>query len=147
MAFCPPVSAISTGIGPSRAARARWISCAVSVEPVNATPATLGSATMRAPTSAPGPGSRCRTSPGTPACCSSATARAAISGVCSAGLASTALPAASAAATWPVKIASGKFHGLMQANTPRPSSHSSFDSPVGPGMRRGAPKSSRARSA
>ena len=41
-------------------------------------------------------------------------------GVCSAGLASTALPAASAAATWPVKIASGKFHGEMQANTPRP---------------------------
>ena len=32
-------------------------------------------------------------------------------GVCSAGLASTGLPAASAAATWPVKIASGKFHG------------------------------------
>ena len=30
----------------------------------------------------------------------------------------TALPAASAAATWPVKIASGKFHGLMQATTP-----------------------------
>ena len=37
-------------------------------------------------------------------------------GVCSAGLASTVLPAASAAATWPVKIASGKFHGEMQAN-------------------------------
>ena len=32
----------------------------------------------------------------------------------------TALPAASAALTWPVKIASGKFHGLMQAKTPRP---------------------------
>ena len=29
-----------------------------------------------------------------------------------------ALPAASAAATWPVKIASGKFHGLMQATAP-----------------------------
>jgi hypothetical protein len=43
----------------------------------------------------------------------------AISGVCSAGFASTALPAASAAAIWPVKIASGKFHGLMQAKTPR----------------------------
>ena len=41
-------------------------------------------------------------------------------GVCSAGLAATALPAASAAATWPAKIASGKFHGLMQTNTPRP---------------------------
>jgi hypothetical protein len=38
---------------------------------------------------------------------------AAISGVCSAGLASTALPAISAAAIWPVKMASGKFHGLI----------------------------------
>ena len=40
-------------------------------------------------------------------------------GVCSAGLASTALPAARAAAIWPVKIASGKFHGLMQVQMPR----------------------------
>jgi hypothetical protein len=49
----------------------------------------------------------------------SSAARAAMSGVCSAGLASTALPAASAAAIWPVKIASGKFQGLMQTKTPR----------------------------
>ena len=48
----------------------------------------------------------------------SSTARAAISGVCSAGFATTALPVARAAATWPVKIASGKFHGEMQAITP-----------------------------
>ena len=47
----------------------------------------------------------------------------------------TVLPAASAAATWPVKIASGKFHGLMQTNTPRPRSASSLRSPVGPGQR------------
>jgi hypothetical protein len=46
------------------------------------------------------------------------TACAAISGVCSAGFASTVLPAASAAATWPMKIASGKFHGLMQTTGP-----------------------------
>ena len=46
---------------------------------------------------------------------------------------SRVLPAASAAATWPMKIASGKFHGLMQTNTPRPCSCSSLDSPVGPG--------------
>ena len=55
---------------------------------------------------------------GTPAACSARTAAAATSGVCSAGLASTVLPAASAAATWPVKIASGKFHGLMQTTGP-----------------------------
>ncbi|MCY1455840.1 hypothetical protein D9M71_730070 [compost metagenome] len=46
------------------------------------------------------------------------TAWAAINGVCSAGLASTVLPAASAAATWPLKIASGKFHGLMHTTGP-----------------------------
>ncbi|MCY1449229.1 hypothetical protein D9M71_659550 [compost metagenome] len=46
------------------------------------------------------------------------TAWAAISGVCSAGLASTVLPAARAAATWPVKIARGKFHGLMHTTGP-----------------------------
>ena len=44
----------------------------------------------------------------------------ATSGVCSAGLATTLLPATSAAAIWPMKIASGKFHGEMQTKTPRP---------------------------
>jgi hypothetical protein len=46
------------------------------------------------------------------------TAVAAISGVCPAGFASTGLPAARAALTWPTKIASGKFHGLMHATGP-----------------------------
>ena len=61
-----------------------------------------------------------------------------MSGVCSAGLATTALPAASAPAIWPVKIASGKFHGLMQTKTPRPRVRNSLLSPVGPGSARGA---------
>jgi hypothetical protein len=46
------------------------------------------------------------------------TLSAATSGVSSAGLASTGLPATSAAASCPVKIASGKFHGLMQTTGP-----------------------------
>ena len=71
----------------------------------------------------------------------------AISGVAGAGLATTALPAASAAVICPVKIASGKFHGLMQTNTPRPCSESVLRSPVGPGICAGAPKSSRPRAA
>ena len=70
----------------------------------------------RAPTVSPRPGSSCSASRGTPAARSTRTASAATSGVCSAGLASTGLPAASAAATWPVKIASGKFHGLMHTH-------------------------------
>ena len=82
-----------------------------------------------------------------PACSISRTACAATSGVCSAGFATTALPAASAAATCPAKMASGKFHGLMQTNTPRPCSESSLLSPVGPGMRSGLPNSSLARAA
>ena len=39
-------------------------------------------------------------------------------GVCSADLARTALPADNAAAIWPVKIASGKFHGDIHVNIP-----------------------------
>jgi hypothetical protein len=98
----------------------RLIRRATSVEPVKATPADAGIRQQRGAKSGPLPGSRCSTSPGTPAACNSRTAAAATSGVCSAGLASTALPVTSAAATWPVKIASGKFHGLMHRNTPRP---------------------------
>ena len=58
-------------------------------------------------------------STGIPASRSNCTARKAISGVCGAGLARTGLPATSAAAIWPVKMASGKFHGEMQAKGPR----------------------------
>ena len=55
-------------------------------------------------------------------------------GVCSAGLATTVLPAINAAVTWPMKIASGKFHGEIATNTPRPRSRSILLSPVGPGI-------------
>ncbi len=89
------------------------------VEPVNTTPAMFGCATSAAPTVSPGPCSSCRASAGTPAACSSRTASSATPGVCSAGLASTVLPVTSAAATCPAKMASGKFHGLMQTQTPR----------------------------
>ena len=42
-----------------------------------------------------------------------------MAGVCSAGLKQTALPAARAAVTIPVGMASGKFHGAITAATPR----------------------------
>ena len=115
----PPVSAISGTIAASLPASVRLIARATSVEPVKATPATLASATSAAPT-LPSPGTSCSAPGGTPASCRMRTAAAAISGVCSAGFATTALPATSAALTWPRKIASGKFHGLMQTKTPRP---------------------------
>ena len=119
MALTPPVSAMSGTIGPSLAASARLMRRATSVEPVKATPETRRSPASIAPT-APSPGTRCSALAGMPAACSNFTASKAMSGVCSAGLATTALPATSAPAIWPVKIASGKFHGLMQTKTPRP---------------------------
>ena len=115
----PPVSAISTASGAAFSASARWIACATSVEPVKHTPAIPGAAVSGAPTVGPSPGRSCSAAAGTPASRISATARAAISGVCSAGLAITALPAPRQAATCPVKIASGKFQGEMQTITPR----------------------------
>ena len=121
MAFWPPVSAIS-GIGwpftDRRLASWRAMMRATSVEPVNITPATCGCATRAAPTVSPRPGTSCSAPWGTPASCRICTMAAAVSGVCSAGLASTVLPAARAAATWPAKMASGKFQGLMASTTP-----------------------------
>ena len=146
MALRPPVSAISGTMGRrSSSASVRWMFFAVAVEPVKAMPATRRSATSAWPGSPP-PGAMCRTARGMPASCASRTAAAAMRGVCGAGLATTAFPAASAAATWPVKIASGKFHGAMQPKTPRPSMRSVLVSPVGPGRGISA-KSLRARRA
>ena len=142
IALMPPVSAISGTIGPSLAASVRLIDRATSVDPVKTTPAISGCATSAAPI-LPSPGTRCSAEGGTPASCSRRTAAAAIRGVCSAGLATTALPAISAAVTWPRKIASGKFHGDIATNTPRPRSSSTLLSPVGPGMVSPMPKCSR----
>ena len=101
IAFCPPVSAIS-GMGrpcaDTRSASCAWISRATSVEPVNITPAASGAATSAAP-NLPSPGVNCSAPRGTPASCSIFTLSKAISGVSSAGLAITALPATRAAAT------------------------------------------------
>ena len=119
IALRPPVSAISGARGSRFSAMERLMICATSVEPVKQTPATRGSEVSGAPTAGPSPGRSWIAALGTPASCINPTARAAINGVCSAGLAITALPAASAAEIWPVKIARGKFHGLMQTIGPR----------------------------
>ena len=127
----PPVSAISVAIAPDLPASRCSIRRAVWVEPVKTTPAMRASPVSASPTAGP-PGSSCSTSAGMPARCNSSTARAAVSGVCSAGLATTLLPVTSAALTCPVKMDTGKFQGLMQANTPRPRTRSVLRSPVGP---------------
>ena len=139
----------------SRRSGARWargarpsvrlMAQAVSVEPVKATPATRGSATSaRADRVRPRPAGGAAHRRGRRRGAADAPPRRAISGVCSAGLATTALPAASAAATWPMKMASGKFQGLMQAKTPRPCSSVRLRSPVGPGRRCGGCEVARA---
>ena len=140
--FWPPVSAMNGTMGRiGFSASAIWIFAAVSVPPVNATPAIPGWFTS-APPMSPAPNTSCSASGGTPQACSRSTAIFAMRGVCSAGFASTVLPASRAAETWPMKIASGKFQGLMHTNTPRPCRLRSFDSPVGPSLSRaGAPKS------
>ena len=119
----------------------------MAVEPVKATPASAGCVSATAPNGGPSAGVSCSTSRGTPALCSTRVMACAISGVAGAGFATTALPAMSAAVIWPVKIASGKFHGLMHTNTPRPLSASVLCSPVGPASTAGAPNSSRPRAA
>ena len=121
MALSPPVSAINVTGLPQASSRPliwRLIVRATSVDPVKITACTWCEATSAAPIVSPSPGSNWSAPAGTPASCRILTAAAATRGVCSAGLASTVLPAASAAAICPVKMASGKFQGLMQATTP-----------------------------
>ena len=134
IAFCPPVSAISGTIGPSRAASA-LVDAARRVGRAgegDAGDARIGDQ-RRADTR---PVARQQMQHVAPA----RRPHAAAHGRAPRSAASarpawrcTALPAASAAATWPVKIASGKFQGEMQANTPRPCSAIWLRSPVGPG--------------
>ena len=55
---------------------------------------------------------------GTPASSASLTSASEVSGVSSAGLATTVQPAASAGAILRAIMAAGKFHGVMVATTP-----------------------------
>ncbi len=85
---------------------------------MNAIVWTSGWRTSAAPTS-PSPGSSDSASAGTPPARSACTTCRAQPGDCSAGLTTTALPVAIAAAVIPQTIAIGKFHGAITAATPR----------------------------
>ena len=125
--FLPPISATSVFSPPSAGSTRVTASCIhvpTAREPVKATIATSGLSTSVRPTVSPSPGRQISASGGTPASCSSAVSRSAISGVCSAGLSTTALPQASAAAVMPPGIASEKFHGGITATTPRAATRS-----------------------
>src|SRR4029079_4691101 len=93
---------------------------AVSVPPVSTTASTSSCETSFAPTVPPLHGVNWSADFGTPARQKHWHKLYAISTVSDAGLRITALPAASAAATPPVGIANGKFHGETTTTTPRP---------------------------
>ena len=89
-----------------------------SVDPVNTILRTSGWVTNRSPITEPLPGSTWNRSGSRPACTASSPRRSVVSGVHSAGLTSTALPAASAGANPHDAIVIGKFHGVMTPTTP-----------------------------
>ena len=79
---------------------------------------TSGWVTNRSPTTEPLPGSTVSTCSGRPASRASSAIRMAVSGVSSAGLSTTVLPAASAGAKPQPAIGIGKFQGTMTPTTP-----------------------------
>ena len=89
-----------------------------SVDPVNTILRTSGCVTNRSPITDPLPGSTWNRSGSRPASTASSPSRIVVSGVHSAGLTSTALPAASAGANPHDAIGIGKFHGVMMPTTP-----------------------------
>lgn len=104
--------------------------CAVCVDPVNVTPAMVGCLMSCCPV-LPSPCMQWSAFLGMPALCKSCIIQLAMVGVSSAGLAMTVLPVMSAAAIWPVKMANGKFHGLIVIKVPRPDKERVLVSPVG----------------
>ena len=102
-------------------------------DPVNTILRTSGWSTSRCPTTGPRPGSTCSTPSGRPASRASSPIRIAVSGVASAGLASTVFPAASAGAMPQDRMGIGKFHGTIRPTTPTGSWKVTF-SPPGTGI-------------
>src|SRR5207237_10013080 len=89
-----------------------------SVDPVNEILRTAGVLVSSAPISDAAAVMTLQTPCGTPARSASSASASAENGVCDAGFSTTAQPAAIAGPALRVIIASGKFHGVMQATTP-----------------------------
>ena len=111
-----PPSSSETGIILSAAMRAMCLP--VEVPPVNDTRLTSGCLVMASPITEPRPGNTLTMPFGTPASSQIFASSSASSGVASAGLTTTALPAASAGASFCASLAMGEFHGVMAATTP-----------------------------
>jgi hypothetical protein len=114
-ALLPPSSSVTRLIVPAAPAA---IERPTSVEPVNAILATSGCSTSRWPTVRPAPTTTLTTPAGMPASVAIRSNASAVSGVSSAGLRTTVLPAASAGASFHDAMTSGKFQGVMSATTP-----------------------------
>ena len=89
----------------------------MATDPVNEIASTSGCSTSACPTSWPVPCTTLNTPGGSPASIATSAISTAAIGVCSAGLRTTELPAASAAAT-KAKTAVGPFHGMIKPTTP-----------------------------
>jgi len=114
-ALLPPSSSVSRF---TCLAQPVMICLPTSVDPVNTILRTAGWSTSRWPTTDPLPGSTWNTCSGSPASSASSPIRIAVIGVISAGLATTALPAARAGAIPQDRIGIGKFHGTIRPTTP-----------------------------
>jgi hypothetical protein len=137
MAFNPPVSAISGASGAMLSAIVRLIRWAVAVDPVKHTPPMRASPVRTGPSTDPAPGNSCSACGARPPRASGARRHARKALLSLPVLPARHCPPPSAAAIWPVKIASGKFHGEMQVKiaaccrpVPRPRGlHSSAGNP------------------
>ncbi len=115
LALLPPSSRVTRF---TCSAQPAMIRLPTSVEPVKQTLRTSGWVTKRSPTTEPLPGMIVSTRSGSPASRASSPIRIAVSGVSSAGLRTTQLPAASAGAMPQARIGIGKFQGTMIPTTP-----------------------------
>ena len=111
----PPSSSVSRLTLP---AAIRMISRPTAVEPVKAIFRTSGWLASRAPTTGPSPGTTFSTPGGSPHSCAILANSSSVSGVCSSGLTTMVLPAASAGPIFHMASSSGKFQGTMAAHTP-----------------------------
>ena len=115
MGSLPPSSSV-TRLEPAAAIAA---TCSpIGVEPVKATLRTSGWRTSASPTMLPRPLSTLNTPAGSPASVKISASRSVVSGVVSAGLATTALPVRNAGPSLLHSSVVGKFHGTIAATTP-----------------------------
>ena len=102
----------------SFSAARRWMPMPTFVPPVKAMRRISGCLTSASPTMEPLPGSTLTMPGGTPASSQIFASSMAMRGVISAGLNTTAQPAASAGASFCASLAMGEFHGVIAPTTP-----------------------------